>query len=185
MEDYGIHHRISSVANPHTNARAELGVKTVNRMLMIIMSTKGILDRGVVSRALLQLRNTQDRDSQLTPAKAHYEREFSDFLPRLVSALMWDMWMNLMDARETAQARRAKHSEKKWSEHMMTMAPLEVGDTVMVQNQSGNDPLRWDNRETVMKCEGFDQYQVMIDGSRRLTEQKKQKVPETVHSFPP
>ena len=34
-------------------------------------------------------------------------------------------------------------------------------------------------------CEGFDQYQVMIDGSRRLTEQKKQKVPETVYSFSP
>jgi hypothetical protein len=34
-----------------------------------------------------------------------------------------------------------------------------------------------------MKCEGFDQYQVMIDGSRRLTEQKERKVPETVHFF--
>ena len=66
MEDYGIHHRISSVANPHTNARAELGVK---RMLMDIVSAKGILDRAVVSRALLQLRNTPDRDSKLSPAK--------------------------------------------------------------------------------------------------------------------
>ena len=62
---------------------------------------------------------------------------------------------------------------------------MKVGDTVMVQNQSGNHPLRWDKRGTVMKCEGFDQYQVMFDGSRRLTEQKEQKVPETVHSFSP
>ena len=29
MSAYDIHHRISSVANPHANARAELGVKTV------------------------------------------------------------------------------------------------------------------------------------------------------------
>ena len=29
MNAYGIYHRISSVANPHANARAELGVKTV------------------------------------------------------------------------------------------------------------------------------------------------------------
>jgi hypothetical protein len=28
-----IHHKISSVANPHTKARAELRVKTVKRML--------------------------------------------------------------------------------------------------------------------------------------------------------
>ena len=33
MAEYGIHHMISSVANPHANARAELGVKTVKRML--------------------------------------------------------------------------------------------------------------------------------------------------------
>jgi hypothetical protein len=43
MEEYGIHHRISSVANPHTNARAELGVKTVKRMLMDIVPAKGIM----------------------------------------------------------------------------------------------------------------------------------------------
>ena len=46
----------------------------------------------------------------------------------------------------------------------------------MVQNQSGNHPLRWDKRGTVMKCEGFDKYQAMIDGSRKLAEQKEQKV---------
>jgi hypothetical protein len=113
MEDYGIHHRISSVANPHKNAWAELGVKTVKRMLMDIVSAKGILDRAVVSGALLQLRNTQDRDSKLSSAKALYGRELRDFLPRAGSALMGDMWMNLVDARETAQARRAKNSEKK------------------------------------------------------------------------
>jgi hypothetical protein len=45
IEDYGIHHRINSVANTHTNARAELGDKTVKRMLMDIVSAKGILDQ--------------------------------------------------------------------------------------------------------------------------------------------
>jgi hypothetical protein len=48
MKDYGIHHRISSVANSHENARTELGVKTVKRMLMDIVSAKGILVRAVV-----------------------------------------------------------------------------------------------------------------------------------------
>jgi hypothetical protein len=50
------------------------------------------------------LRNTPDRDSKLSPAKALYEKELRDFLPRLGSALMGDMWMNLVDAREAAQA---------------------------------------------------------------------------------
>jgi hypothetical protein len=165
-----------------------LGVKTVKRMLMDIVSAKGILDRAVVSGALLQLRKNPDRDSKLSPAKALYGRELRDFLPRAGSehtralaplkvgqtvmdrdsklspakalhgrelrdflprpgsALMGDMWMNLLDARVTAQARRAKHSQKKWSGHTRALAPLKVGDTVMLQNQSGNQPLCWDKR---------------------------------------
>jgi hypothetical protein len=43
----------------------------------------------------------------------------------------------------------------------------------MGQNQTGNHPLRWDKRGTIIKCEGFDQYQVMIDGSRRLTRRNR------------
>jgi hypothetical protein len=53
---------------------------------------------------MLQLRNIPDRDSKLSPAKALYGRELRDFLPRPGSALMGDMWMNLVDTREKAQA---------------------------------------------------------------------------------
>ena len=87
-------------------------------MLRVNMSARGTLDRARVSRALLQLRNTPDRDTKLSPAKALYCRELPDFLPRPGSSLMGEIWMNLVDARETAQTHRAKHSEKKWSEHM-------------------------------------------------------------------
>ena len=81
--------------------------------------------------------------------------------------------MNLADARETALGRRATNAEKEWSEHMRAIPPLKVGDTVMVQNQSGNHPLRWDKRGTIVKSEGLDQYKVMIDGSRRLTRRNR------------
>ena len=72
-----------------------------------------------------------DRDSKLSPAKALHGRELRDFLPRQGSALMGEMWMTLVDARETAQARRAKNSEKMWSVHTRALAPLQVGRTVM------------------------------------------------------
>ena len=173
MGAYGIHHRISSVGNPHANSRAELGVKTVKRMLRDNVGTDGSLDRAAISRALLQLRNTPDRDTKLSPAKALYGRELRDFLPRPGSALMGELWMNLADAREKALGQRSMMAEKQWSEHTRPLPTLRVGDSVMVQNQSGNHPLRWDRRGKVVKCEGYDQYQIMIDGSRRLTRRNR------------
>ena len=88
-----------------------LGVKTVKEDAHGHCFSKG--DRAVVPGALLQLRNTPDRDSKLFPAKAFYGRELQDILSRPGSALMGNMWMNLVDARERSQARRVKNSEKK------------------------------------------------------------------------
>ena len=49
------------------------------------------MDRAWVSRALLQLRNTPDRDTKLSPAKALYVRELRDFLPRPGSSLRGEL----------------------------------------------------------------------------------------------
>ena len=50
----------------------------------------------------------------------------------------------------------ASNAGKEWSEHTMALPPLKVGDTVMIQNQSGNHPLPWGKRGTIVKAEGFD-----------------------------
>ena len=80
--------------------------------------------------------------------------------------------MNLADARETALGRRATNAEKEWLEHTRALPTMKVGDNVMIQNQSGNHPLCWDKRGTIV-AESFDQYQVMVDGLRRLTRQNR------------
>ena len=173
MRTYVIQHRISSVGNPHADSRAELGVKTVKRMLRDNVSRTGELDRAKFSRAILQLRNTPDRDTKVSPAKALFGRELRDFLPRPGSALMGDMWIKLADAREEALSKRGTASKNFWSEHTKVLVPLKVGDHVIVQNQTGNHPTRWDKRGVIIKVEGNDQYQVLIDGSRRLTRRNR------------
>ena len=50
------------------------------------------------------------------------------------------------------------------------LAPLGVGDRVKVQNQAGTAKTRWSRTGTVMEVNNeYDQYLVLMDGSRRTT----------------
>ena len=54
-------------------------------------------------------------------------------------------------------------------EHTRRLPPLAVGDTVRIQNQTGNRPLKWDKTGRVVDVRQFDQYLVRVDGSGRTT----------------
>ena len=69
---------------------------------------------------------------------------------------MGDLWLKLADARETALARKGRVSKDIWSDHTTVLVPLQVGDNVLVQNQTGNHLTRWDKRGVVMKAEEHD-----------------------------
>ena len=167
MATYDISHRLCSVGNPHANCRAELAVKSVKRMLRDNLTVTGQLDRVKFSRALLTYRNTPDRDTGLSPAMALFGRQLRDFLP--TAPLMGSMWQEIADARETALAPRSTKQREKWSSGAKELPPLQLGDCVFIQNQSGNYPRKWDKRGKVVEIKGFDQYRVMLEGSRRIT----------------
>lgn len=46
--------------------------------------------------------------------------------------------------------------------------PLAVGYTVLVQNQAGNYPSKWDITGVVVEVRQFDQYGIKIDGLVRI-----------------
>ena len=62
MKQFGVHSRISSVGFPHGNTRGEVAVKTAKRLLRDHLNPVGDLDIVAVTKALLQQRNTPDRD---------------------------------------------------------------------------------------------------------------------------
>jgi len=169
MKQYGIQHRVSSVGNPHANCRAEVGVRSMKRMIRDNVSITGKLDTAKFSRAILQYRNTKDRDTGKSPAEFLMGRQLRDFMPRSKEQLMGWTWHHLAAQREAALAVRGAKLKERLSENVKKLPPLMVGDDVIVQNQTGNKPLRWDKTGTVVKVNGFDQYEVRTDGSRKIT----------------
>ena len=58
---------------------------------------------------------------------------------------------------------------EQWTEHTKRLPPLRVGDHVRIQNQTGLHPTKWDKTGVVIQVRQFDQYNVRIDGSSRVT----------------
>ena len=99
----GVQHRLSSVAYPHSNCRAEIGVKTVKRLITGNTSPSGELNTDQFQRAILQYRNTPDKDTKFSPAMCIFGHPIRDFIPilpgRYIPHTTW---------RETLSALRAK-----------------------------------------------------------------------------
>ena len=162
LKRWGVKHRMSSAYFPQSNGRAELAVKTAKRLLQENTSRSGHLNTDQVTRALLQYRNTPGRGaSQESPAQIIFGRPLRDGLPTPSHAR--PEWGKLRDLRERGHSRlHAKVTDR-------CLEPLGVGDVVLVQNQHGPKPTRWDRTGLVVETLGNRQYSVKMDGSGRIT----------------
>ena len=137
LSNWGVHHRLSSVALAHSNSRAELGVKTCKRMLMDNTGPNGEINLDKFQRGMLQYRNT--------PAQMIFVRPIKDFIPILpCSYRPHNTWIETSRAREEAMRARNVRNAERLTEHTVRLQPLKVGDRVFIQNQTGNHPLRRD-----------------------------------------
>ena len=173
---WGIRHRLSSVAFPSSNGRAELAVKTAKRLLEDNVGPDGKLDNDKMVRALLTLRNTPDTGCKLSPAQIVLGRQLRDSMPYIDKSMMvynnpqvQSQWRDAWKAKEDALRTRYVKTIENLSEHARTLKPLRHGDNVMIQNQRGRHPTKWSNSGVVVETKPNEQYVVRVTGSGRLT----------------
>ena len=171
LKSWGVHHRLSSVAFPHSNCRAEIGVKRMKRLIADNSGHRGQLDTDALRRAVLQYRNTPDAGAKLSPAMCLFGRPIKDFIPILPGRYKpHDTWRETLAACKEALKNRHMKSHERLSEHTIQLPPLRVGDFVRIQNQIGHHPKKWDKTRTVIEVRQFNQYVVRVDGSGRSSD---------------
>ena len=175
LKAWRVNHRFSSVAFPHSNNRAEVGVKSVKRLLLDNTDAGGSLNTDAFQRAMLQYRNTPDRDTGLSPAMCLFGRPIRDFIPIHPGKYQpHPTWRDTLQSREEALRTRHLKDSERLSEHTVNLPPLKIGDFVRIQNQVGPHPTKWDRTGIVIEVRQYHQYVVRVDGSGRVTLRNRQ-----------
>ena len=179
LKQWGVRHRISSAYFPQSNGRAEVAVKKAKRLLLSNTGPTGSLDNDGFLRAMLQLRNSPDPDCNISPAQIIFGRPIRDefsFVNRLEkfsNPNIRPLWRQAWAAKEDALRTRMTRSTEILRAHSRTLRPLQVGERVFLQNQTGPSANKWDRTGIVIETLDHDQYWVKVDGSGRLTRRNR------------
>merc|ERR1712081_42110 len=170
LKQYGVRQWLSSSYFPHSNSRAELGVKTGKRLLMDNMSPDGKVNTDRFLRAMLQYRNTPQPDTRMSPAQIVFGRYLRDFIPVVNNKYEPKQeWALVQEHREEALARRLDRDGAILERHTKKLDMVPIGQAVAVQNQKGRFPKKWDKTGVVVENMDHDKVLIKMDGSMRLT----------------
>ena len=143
---FGIRHRVASAYNPHSNQLAEGAVKAAKRMLRDNTGAQGTLDTNKYLAAQLAHRNRPDPETSMSSSDMVFGRRIKDLIPIRPGRLrVAPRWAEMLKQQETVMARRHLARGKELIKHTRELVPRKVGDTVSIQNQQGNTPLKWYN----------------------------------------
>jgi len=130
----------------------------------------GNLDVDKFQQAILQYRNTPDKDTKLSPAMCIFGRPIKDLIPILPDKYQpHSVQRECLSAREEALRKHHMANHERWKEHTKLLPLLFVGDRVRIQNQVGNHPRRLDKTGVVVEVCQYLQYIVKVDDSGRST----------------
>ena len=168
LSTWGITPRLSSAHYPQSNGRAEIAVRIMKRALDGSLDPRtGEIDTEKAAQAILTHRNTPNKETGIAPSEMLFGYKLKDHLPNKFRTLRKE-WKDLMKVCELQGLKKEKQVLLKTG-NRRTLKPLNEGDIVSVQNQTGNQPLKWSNTGVIVKVHPHRQYSVMIHASRRVT----------------
>ena len=88
-----------------------------------------------------------------------------------------------MEHKERLLARRRETDGKRWSRGSKDLPKLNVGMPVAIQNQTGNNPTKWDKTGIVIENNPHSQVKIKVDGSRRITRRNRRFVKPLHHGL--
>lgn len=171
LKRWGVESRLSSSYNPHSNQRAEAGVKTAKRIIRDnIDKIDGSLDTDLFARAVLAYRNTPIQGLGKSPSMIVFGRQLAEFVPMLMTQQkIKPEWRIDADERERKMAPKYVKGQERWSEHTKQLKPLKDGDKVFIQRLEGvgKAALKWDRVGIVTddRKSKFDTYLIRVEGS--------------------
>lgn len=128
-------------------------MKTTKRLISSNVGKDGSLNLDAFQKAILQYRNTPDPATKQSPAMCVFGRPTRDLIPILPGKC--SPRQDNISSREQALRHRHTTAAERWTEHSRALPPLRVGDHVMVQNQTGNHPTKWDRTATVIEVKQY------------------------------
>ena len=166
LRTWDVQWRLSSAYYAQSNGRAEAAVKSAKRILLgNINKVTGALDTDAAARAIMTHRNTPAQGIGISPSVMLFGRPLRDHLPNFDRQLRPE-WDTIAESREMALAKRVTQPITNIGRELES---LKVGDCVQVQNQTGNHPNKWSSTGIIAGVLPYRQYQVVIDGSRRVS----------------
>ena len=176
FDRYGVVHRVTTAYNPRSNKRAEVAVKSAKRMIRNNLSQTGSLNTDKMTRALLQHRNTPCAITGLSPAQIIFGRVLRDFLPLQPNKFIPRLeWRQAANTRASAYSKRVMEKATYLSQHSRPLAPLQVGQHVLIQDQNKASAThkQWTRTGIIIDVGSHDDYQVRVDGSRMITKRNR------------
>merc|ERR1712239_19412 len=95
----------------------------------------------------------------------------------------WQEHLMERKQRELVAAKRVQNMTDAYNKGAKQLPPLEVGDRVRVQNQTTTRTTKWDRTGIITATLSNRKYEIMMDGSRRLTTRNRRhlrKIPGKV-----